>query len=201
MKNKKILSILIASSMAFVGCSQSTQSKVNEAKAQAATVKESQDIEKTDTSTTKTTSTKTKNEGDIAPDFTLKDRDGKEFTLSKQNGKKVYVKFWASWCHVCLEGMEELNKLAKEKNDFEVITIVSPGYGSEKSKEDFLKWFDEQPYNNIKVLFDEGGKVNDMYGVRAYPTSAAIGSDGVLVGLQAGHIPNNLLKEAFSQIQ
>ena len=64
-----------------------------------------------------------------------------------------------------------------------------------------MKWFDEQPYKDIKVLFDEDGKVSNSYDIRAYPTSAAIGSDGVLVGLQAGEIPNDLLKKAFDKIQ
>lgn len=196
MKNKKILPIILLSSMIFVACSVPTQNKINEVKTQAANVKEAQDIEKT-----KNSKTSTKNEGDIAPDFTLKDRDGKEFTLSKQNGKKVYVKFWASWCHVCIDGLKELNNLSKENNDFEVVTIISPGHNGEKSKEDFLKWFDEQPYKDIKVLFDEDGKVSNSYDIRAYPTSAAIGSDGVLVGLQAGEIPNDLLKKAFDKIQ
>ena len=196
MKNKKILPVILLSSMIFVACSVPTQNKINEATTQAANVKESQDIEKT-----KNSKTSTKNEGDIAPDFTLKDRDGKEFTLSKQNGKKVYVKFWASWCHVCIDGLKELNNLSKENNDFEVVTIISPGHNGEKSKEDFLKWFDEQPYKDIKVLFDEDGKVSNSYDIRAYPTSAAIGSDGVLVGLQAGEIPNDLLKKAFDKIQ
>ena len=196
MKNKKILPVILLSSMIFVACSVPNQNKINEAKTQAANVKESQDIEKT-----KNSKTSTKNEGDIAPDFTLKDRDGKEFTLSKQNGKKVYVKFWASWCHVCIDGLKELNNLSKENNDFEVVTIISPGHNGEKSKEDFLKWFDEQPYKDIKVLFDEDGKVSNSYDIRAYPTSAAIGSDGVLVGLQAGEIPNDLLKKAFDKIQ
>ena len=196
MKNKKILPIILLSSMIFVAFSVPTQNKINEAKTQAANVKEAQDIEKTENS-----KTSTKNEGDIAPDFTLKDRDGKEFTLSKQNGKKVYVKFWASWCHVCIDGLKELNNLSKENNDFEVVTIISPGHNGEKSKEDFLKWFDEQPYKDIKVLFDEDGKVSNSYDIRAYPTSAAIGSDGVLVGLQAGEIPSDLLKKAFDKIQ
>ena len=196
MKNKKILPVILLSSMILVACSVPTQNKINEAKTQAANVKETQDIEKTENS-----KTSTKNEGDIAPDFTLKDRDGKEFTLSKQNGKKVYVKFWASWCHICIDGLKELNNLSKENNDFEVVTIVSPGHNGEKSKEDFLKWFDEQPYKDIKVLFDEDGKVSNSYDIRAYPTSAAIGSDGVLVGLQAGEIPNDLLKKAFDKIQ
>ncbi|MDO4711139.1 MAG: redoxin family protein [Peptostreptococcaceae bacterium] len=142
-----------------------------------------------------------KNEGEMAMDFSLKDKDGNEFTLSQRTGKKVYVKFWASWCSICLAGLEELDTLAGEQNDFEIVTVVAPGVRGEKSKEDFIKWFDTLGYNNIRVLFDEEGKVMGDYGVRAFPSSAMIGTDGVLVGSAPGHLSNDLVKEFFDKIK
>ena len=35
--------------------------------------------------------------GSIAPDFTLKDLDGVEHSLSDYRGKKVFVSSWAPW--------------------------------------------------------------------------------------------------------
>lgn len=141
------------------------------------------------------------NDGEMAVDFALQDKDGNEFRLSEQKGKKVYVKFWASWCSVCLAGLEELNTLAGEQNDFEIVTVVAPDKNGEKKKEDFMKWFDSLGYSNIKVLFDETGEVTDSYGVRAYPTSAVIGSDGVLLQVVPGHLSNDVLKEAYAKIK
>lgn len=141
------------------------------------------------------------NEGEFAPDFQLKDKDGKEFALSDQKGKKVYVKFWASWCSICLAGLEDLNTLAGEEGDFEIVTIVSPDKNGEKRREDFIKWFDSLGYSNIKVLFDETGDVTESYGIRAYPTSALIGSDGVLLQIVPGHLSNDVLKEAYGKIK
>lgn len=35
--------------------------------------------------------------GDLAPDFTLRDLDGVEHSLSDQRGKKVLISSWAPW--------------------------------------------------------------------------------------------------------
>ncbi|MDO4721596.1 MAG: redoxin family protein [Peptostreptococcaceae bacterium] len=140
------------------------------------------------------------NEGSSAVDFALKDKDGEEFVLSKQKGKKVYVKFWASWCSICLSGLEELNALAGEEKDFEVVTVVAPGFGAEKSREDFVQWFDSLEYSNIRVLFDESGETMRSYGIRAYPTSAIVGSDGVMTHLVPGHLQSDGIKGVMEEI-
>ena len=35
--------------------------------------------------------------GEIAPNFVLKDMEGKEVTLKDFNGKVVFINFWATW--------------------------------------------------------------------------------------------------------
>lgn len=142
-----------------------------------------------------------KNEGMMAPEFSLTDAEGNTHTLSDMKGKKVYVKFWASWCPACLAGLDQLDELSKDNSEFEVISVVSPGMGGEKDKKDFIEWFSGLGHENIKVYFDESGEAMKNYGIRAYPTSAVIGSDGVLIGIQPGHLDNEVLKEVFKTVQ
>ena len=142
------------------------------------------------------------NNGNPAPSFELMDLEGSQYNLADYAGQKVYVKFWASWCSICLAGMEELNTLAAEENDFEVLTIVSPGSNAEKSTESFTKWFEGFPNaENITVLLDEGGTFFEEYGVIGYPTSVYIGSDGTLVKSLTGHVSNEEIKEIFNTIK
>ncbi len=96
--------------------------------------------------------------------------------------------------------MPEFSKLADMDRDFEIITVVAPGAGGEMSKDEFKKWYKTQEFSNIPVYFDETGDVLSEYGVRAFPTSAFIGSDGVLVGTVPGHMENGRIAEAFSDM-
>lgn len=148
------------------------------------------------------TSAQPLNKGEPAPAFDLVDLEGNPHELSQYAGKKVYVKFWASWCSICLAGMEELNTLAGEDPDFEVLTIVSPSSNAEKDSASFAKWFSGlDNASNITVLLDEGGAVFDEYGVLAYPTSTYIGSDGIMVKSAPGHFSNEQIYETFESIQ
>ncbi len=140
------------------------------------------------------------NDGKKAEDFELVNLAGESITLEQLSGERVYVKFWASWCSICLAGMDELNTLSADATDFRVITIASPGYNGEMEKDEFITWFEGLDYDNIEVLLDEDGTIAKAYGIRAYPTSAYIGSDGVLVKILPGHIENSMISETFEKI-
>lgn len=141
-----------------------------------------------------------KNEGKMAPAFELMSVSGETVSLESLKGEKVYVKFWASWCSICLAGLEEFDMLAAEAEGFKVISIVSPGYSGEQSKEKFIEWYNGLNYENLIVLLDEGGDIAKEYGVRGYPTSVYIGSDGVLVKSLPGHVSNDAIAETFKEI-
>lgn len=144
-----------------------------------------------------TMSDKTMTTEEMAPPIKLMDLEGNTVDLAALQGEKVYVKFWASWCSICLAGMAELNELAAQDNDFKIITIVSPGVNGEQEKADFIEWFKGLEYKNIQVLLDETGEVTKAYKVRAYPTSAFIDETGGLLYLQPGHLSNERINEVF----
>ena len=134
-------------------------------------------------------------------DFTLKDLDGNDYKLSDNKGKKVYMKFWASWCSICLTGLEDLDKLAGENNDFEIVTVVAPGRNREMDTAAFKKWFKELGHKNLKVLFDETGEVTEHYGIKVYPTSVYVSSNGTDTTVKAGHNSNDDIKDTIKNLK
>ena len=128
---------------------------------------------------------------------TLKDVNGMSYSFGK-DGKPTYVKFWASWCPICLSGLEDIDNLSKEKKDFEVVTVVSPGLVGEKKTEDFKKWYKSLEYKNIKVLLDEKGELSKILNVRVYPTSVVVNKDGKAEKVLPGHLEKAEIKKLFS---
>jgi len=141
------------------------------------------------------------NEGEMAPAYSLQDVNVNMVSLTDFEGEKVYVKYWASWCSICLAGLDELNTLATQDNDFKVLSIVSPNYHGEKSTEDFKKWYSFLEADQVTVLLDEEGVFAKQFSVIAYPTSYYIGSDGLLVKSLVGHNTNEAIIKTFKDIK
>ena len=139
--------------------------------------------------------------GAEAPDFTLQSMDGKEIKLSDFKGKKVYLKFWASWCGPCKKSMPELMELAaKEDRGFEILSVIAPGLQGEKTVNQFPKWFEEQGYKDIPVLYDTTGSTFQAYQIRSIPTEYLIDSNGKIAKIQLGAISNADAEAAFAQM-
>jgi thiol-disulfide isomerase/thioredoxin len=65
--------------------------------------------------------------GSIAPEFSVKDIDGKPLSLDDYKEKKyVLIDFWASWCAPCREELPYIKELYKKyiKDGFEIISIT-----------------------------------------------------------------------------
>ena len=141
-------------------------------------------------------SSQTAKQGEEVPDFELMGVDGKTYRLSDYKGKKVYIKFWASWCSVCLASLPDTDELAKEAgDDFVILTVVSPGQKGEQAEEAFKKWYQGLDYKNLPVLLDPSGKLLASYGVRSYPTQAFIDKEGKLVKIQPGFMDKETILE------
>lgn len=151
---------------------------------------------------TNTTSSKHPLVGKEASDFELKDMKGNTVKLSDYKGKKVYLKFWATWCGPCRQSMPELNKLVEEKDrNFEILTVMAPGMQGEKTEEEFVEWFAQQDYPSVPVLYNPDGSAFANYQVRSIPTEVFIDSQGKIGHVQLGAISNEDAKKIISELK
>ena len=141
-------------------------------------------------------SSQTAKQGEEVLDFELTGVDGKTYRLSDYKGKKVYLKFWASWCSICLASLPDTDELAKEAgDDFVILTVVSPGQKGEQAEESFKKWYQGLDYKSLPVLLDPSRQLLASYGVRSYPTQAFIDKEGKLVKTQPGFMDKETILE------
>ena len=118
--------------------------------------------------------------------------DGKQVSLADYKGKKIYLKFWASWCPICLSGLADITQLSEmPPKDSVILTVIAPGVNREKSLEDFKEWFMGVDYHSLPVLVDKDGQFLKKLGVVGYPTSAFIDANGKVVRVQPGHVSND----------
>lgn len=132
---------------------------------------------------------------------TFTDLEGKEVSLSDYHGKKVYLKFWASWCPICLAGLADINELAgTAMDDAVILSVVAPGVNNEKSLDDFKKWYSGLEYKNLPVLVDKDGAFLKQLGVVGYPTSAFLNANGELVRVQPGHLSSEEIQSVLATL-
>ena len=120
-----------------------------------------------------------------APDFTLKDPDGREVTLSKLKGSVVVLDFWATWCKPCTMAMPSVQRTWEKYKDKGVLV-----FGVNCWEEDPQKAVDykhEKKYTYALLL--RGDDAAKRYGLSGIPAFFVIGKDGKVVERISGFGP------------
>jgi thiol-disulfide isomerase/thioredoxin len=121
-----------------------------------------------------------------APDFELKDVDGKTWKLSALRGKGVILSFWFIGCPPCRAEAPYLSELAERYRD-KGLVVLAVDVRPEESRDDVS---DFRATENVKhVLLPQGNAVATKYGVNRTPTTFFIDPDGEIYSNHRGFDP------------
>ncbi|MFN8470780.1 MAG: redoxin domain-containing protein [Anaerolineae bacterium] len=122
--------------------------------------------------------------GEVPPDFTLKDLDGKTWTVSELKGKPVVLNFWATWCAPCKFEMPALQSIYQKYKD-KGLVVLAVDIKTDNG-EAAVRKYQQEIGMTFPIVMDTTGETENNYRVRAYPTSFFIGKDGKLREVKRG---------------
>ena len=119
----------------------------------------------------------------LAPNFTLKSKEGENVRLSDHRGQVVLLNFWASWCGPCRQEMPILDDM---HNKYKSLGFTVLGVNLDAKSSKAIKYLKDTPVT-FPVLYDPKGDVSGEYGVQIMPSTVIIDKDGKVRYLHEGY--------------
>ena len=115
--------------------------------------------------------------GDEAPNFHLRDLQGRTMSLSQFRGKVVLLNFWATWCGPCRIEMPAMERLYQtiSRKDFEILAVSTDPQGAAVTRP-----FQREMGFTFPILHDPDMRTGLTYGARTLPLSFMVDRQGVV---------------------
>ena len=135
----------------------------------------------------------------LAPDFTVYDREGKPHKLSDFFGKPIVLNFWASWCGPCKMEMPDFQEKYLELGEEVQFLMVNLTDGQRETVDVASAFIDSQGYT-FPVFYDTATEAAYTYGVYSIPTSYFIDAKGQPIAHAQGAIDAATLQRGIDMI-
>jgi cytochrome c biogenesis protein CcmG/thiol:disulfide interchange protein DsbE len=131
-------------------------------------------------------------------DFTMKDVDGNDVSLTAYKGKVVLLNFWATWCGPCKAEIPGFVRLQEKYRDQGLVIV---GYSVDDTAEK-AKAYAAQFKMNYPILLGEGREdLQDAYGpIWGLPSSFIISKDGKVCRKHIGIAPEAVFEKEVAAL-
>lgn len=132
-----------------------------------------------------------------APDFRLRDADGKILRLSDYRGKVVVLNFWATWCPPCRVEIPWLMEFERQYKDQGFAVI---GVSMDEDGWDVVKPYIERAGVNYRIVLGDD-VVSQLYGgVDSLPSTFLIDREGRVANVHIGLTSRAELREDVEKL-
>jgi cytochrome c biogenesis protein CcmG/thiol:disulfide interchange protein DsbE len=133
----------------------------------------------------------------LAPDFELKDVQGKPYRFSEAKGTVRLVDFWATWCAPCRAEIPMFKELTATygSQGFTLVGIAMDDEGVDKVK----PYVDEMKIEYLTLIGNED-VVDAFGGVVGFPTKFLIDREGRIVETWVGEVPRAVLEKKIQSL-
>lgn len=120
--------------------------------------------------------------------FTLKDPQGNDVSLTDYQGKKTLVMFFGTWCGYCRQELPQLQEYNENHDDLNILLVSHPDSGINNETQESVDSFMAENGYTMDYVYDTGGSVSMYFTGGTFPSNFFFNSDGTLLGQIPGAI-------------
>jgi peroxiredoxin len=132
-----------------------------------------------------------------APEFSLKDANGKTVLLSEYRGKVVLLNFWATWCGPCKVEIPWFIEFERRHKD-QGFAVV--GISMDEDGWPAVRPFIAEAGINYRILMGDDS-VSQLYGgVESLPTTFILDRDGRIAATHLGLVSKSIYEHDLTEL-
>lgn len=116
--------------------------------------------------------------GEPSPEFTCRDVEGKEVSLTDLAGRYVYVDIWATWCRPCRAEQPYLEQLIRQ---YEGKNVVFVSISTDRDQEAWEKLVKTEQLKGIQLYGGKGNSFIEAFVVRSIPRFILLDREGKII--------------------